>query len=60
LRIDVDRHKSSDDPNDRLLSCISGVSSIDLWKILDNGERSEGDISELVSMLHVHQVGAGS
>ena len=48
------RHLSSADDTDRLHSCLGGVSSNDLWKILDNGERSVGDIAELVSMFHVH------
>ena len=60
MRADLLRHDSSDDATDRLQSCLGGVFAQVLWEILDDGERSEVEISELISKLHVHQVGAGS
>jgi hypothetical protein len=60
IKKDVDRHVSSDNPKDRLKCCIGGVITDVLRGILRDGTRPEADISNRVSMFHVHQVGAGS
>jgi hypothetical protein len=48
LRKDLDRHESSENPKDRLKCCIGGVLTDVLKGILDNGKRSEAEISNLV------------
>jgi hypothetical protein len=60
LRADLGRHWSSANHKVRLMCCLGGLAPNELRELLYDGKRSEVDISNLVSMFHVHQVGAGS